>query len=208
MSCITTHCVTTVIPNFTHSCAVDEICQSRQQQNVELRRTPVGKVEERLSTIYTQHKICKTSLMCVFLSARYCCVQGWSKCVHLNVADRHPQFQGLLMKLAVSPLAREGTVSISSNPAFYISPIQVKIPPSFSQLESRLKTLNDHIQYLQYLIATASWPLPKTTTRSENPKLVCFKPTSITSEQAFMMKKKHKVCSFISICAVLLILHI
>ena len=79
------------------------------------------------------------------------------------------------MKLAVSPLAREGTVSISSNPAFYISPIQVKIPPSFSQLESRLKTLNDHIQYLQYLIATASWPLPKTTPRSENPKLVCFK---------------------------------
>ena len=29
--------------------------------------------------------------------------------VRLTVADRHPQFQGLLMKLAVSPLAKAGS---------------------------------------------------------------------------------------------------
>ena len=63
----------------------------------------------------------------------------------LNVADRHPQFQGLLMKQAVSPLAREA-VSISSISAFYISPIQVKKPLSWTSP----KTLNDHLQHIQH----------------------------------------------------------
>ena len=39
------------------------VCQSRQQQNVELRSTPVGKVEERLPTCCT--KSARTRTPCV-----------------------------------------------------------------------------------------------------------------------------------------------
>ena len=53
----------------THSCAVNEICQSRQQQNVELRRTPVGKVEERLPTnLHTAQNLQDFAHVCVSLS--------------------------------------------------------------------------------------------------------------------------------------------